>query len=93
MPKLTVVQNPNGNPCIVSATQYAMLLFVQEHPGAMYTEVSDHVGFDVPSVTTYASRLEKAGLIERTIVRIDRRNRVQLTIPEGVLLDFDVIRV
>lgn len=93
MRKLTVVQNANGNPCIVSTTQFRMIRFVQEHPGALYSEVADHVEFDRPSITTYASRLEKAGLMERTSVRIDGRMRVTLTVPEGVVTDFDVIKV
>lgn len=91
--RLTVVQTADGRPCIVSDAQHRMLRFVSAHPGAMYDEVAEHIGFDRPSVNTYASRLEKAGLLNRELRRIDRRNRVTLTVPDGACLDFDVARV
>lgn len=93
MNKRTVVQTADGRPCIVSMQQKNILTFVQQHPGAMYNEVADHIGFDIPSVNTYASRLEKADLLTREHIRIDGRIRVMLKINSGVQLEFDVVTV
>lgn len=92
-PRRTVVQTADGRPCIVTNAQFKLLDFVRKHPGAMYNEVANHVGFDRPTVNTYASLMEKVGLILRKHSRMDGRVRVMLEIHEGVCLDFDVARL
>lgn len=89
----TVVQTHDGRPCIVTQNHFMMLDYVRNHPGAMYEEVASHVGYDKASVNTYASLMEKAGLLMRTRVHIDGRMRVQLTLEPGVVLDFDIVRL
>lgn len=89
----TVVQTPDGRPCIVTGTVFQLLKFVQAHPGAMYEEIADHLDIKVPCVNVYASRLEKVGLIQRSKERIGRTVRAFVTIPEGACLDFDVAEV
>lgn len=93
MPKLTVVQNAEGKPCIVSSVMHAMLAFIQAHPEAMYEEIADHVGFNRPSTNTYCSRMEKANLIQRKTIKVDGRTRVVVSLCDGVCIDFDVIKV
>lgn len=91
--RLTVAQTADGRPAIISAAQHAMLTFIRQHPGALYIEVAEHIGFDVPSVTSYASRMERAQLLERKPMRVGNRNRTTLHIRQGVCLDFDVVRI
>lgn len=91
--RLTVVQTGPGKVCIVSDAQLRMLQFVERHPGAFYGEVAAHIGFDCPSVTAYASRMERAGLIKRRHRRIDGRIYSTLTLAKGVRLGLDVVRV
>lgn len=92
MPR-TVVQTPDGRPCIVTKTVHDILKFVQEHPGAMYEEIGEHLGVKVPSVNVYVSRLEKVGLVERTKERIGRSVRAFVTLCEGTCIDFNVVVV
>jgi len=89
--RLTVVQNSESTPCIVSMAQHAMLVFIEEHPGALYDEVAEHIGFDCPTTTAYASRLERIKLLQRTLIKLDGRRRTQLTLQDNVQLHFNVL--
>lgn len=82
----------DGRPRI-SQAMVDILKFVQAHPGAMYEEIADHLGVQVPSVNVHASRLEKVGLVERTKERIGRSVRAFVSLCEGACLDFDVVVV
>lgn len=94
IPKLTIVKNSEDQFCFVSMAQHKMLQYVKDHPGCFYDEVALHIGFDVPSTTTYASRMAKAKLIVRGKKLMDnKRYKTHLTLLESVQLDFKVIRL
>jgi DNA-binding MarR family transcriptional regulator len=91
--RLTVVQTAEGKPCIVSEAMHRMLKFISAHPGAGYTEIGQHIGFDRASVNSYASRMDKAKLIRREPTHVDGRARAMTFLRDGVNLDFEVVRV
>lgn len=89
----SVVMAPGDAPAIVSDAQLRMLQFVRKHPGAFYGEVAAHIGFDRPSVTAYASRMERVGLVKRKHVQDEGRTYAVLFLANGVRLDLNVRRV
>lgn len=91
--KLTVVRSSDGKFCLVSGVQHAMLTFVQEHREALYREISEGVGLDRPTVTTYAGRMEKAKLVRRSRLKINGIQYATLTLEPGVVLNLDVVRI
>jgi DNA-binding MarR family transcriptional regulator len=89
--KVVIVQNGASSLCVISTAQHQMLVFIRDHPGALYDEVAEHIGFNRPSTTTYASRLEKIGLIFREQEKIDGKWRTLLYLQENVQLHLKVL--
>lgn len=91
--KLTVVQTADGRPCIVSGLMHRILTFIADHPGALYDEIGAHVDLHRASVNALASKLDRANLVRRVHASIDGRQRTQTFVREGIVLDFDVVRL
>jgi len=91
--RLSVVVASDGAAVIVSGAQLSMLQFVREHPGALYEEIAEHIGFDRASVNTYASRLDRAKLVRRKSVKVEGRIRAAVHLARGVNLNVRVRKV
>lgn len=91
--RLSVVMAPGDTPVIVSESQLRMLQFARSFPGSFYSDIAEHIKFDVPSVTSYASRMERVGLIKRKHVEVDGRTRAVVFLAKDVRIDLTVRRV
>ena len=70
----------------LSVPQFRTLIFVHRHGGASLSEVADHIGVTLPSMSKLVDGLVGRGLVNREIDAGDRR-RVMLTLtPEGVAI-------
>lgn len=82
--RYTLALTKAGKFILLPASCQAMLEFIDAHPGAMYDEISEHLGIDVPTLTTYASRMANEHLLVRTPTKIDGRIRTTLTLAPGI---------
>jgi DNA-binding MarR family transcriptional regulator len=61
----------------LSVPQFRTLLFLRRHPGASLSEVAEHIGLTLPSISKMVDRLEARDLLARLAAANDRR-RVSL---------------
>jgi DNA-binding MarR family transcriptional regulator len=61
------------------ARQLLALRTVRRRPGLNLTSLAEHLGIGVPTASRLCDRLEAAGLLERTLQPVNRRE-VQLTL-------------
>jgi DNA-binding MarR family transcriptional regulator len=67
----------------LSVPQFRALGFVKRHPGASLSEVAQHVGTSLPSMSKLVGGLVSRGLVSRTPSETDRRRLVLVLTPEG----------
>lgn len=60
----------------VTPVQYSVLLVVGAQPGRDQSKVAEEVGVDRATMTSVVARLERAGVIRRTVGREDRRQKL-----------------
>ncbi len=71
----------------LSVPQFRTLGFINRHRGASISEVADHIGLTLPSMSTLVDGLVTRGYVMRRVHEVDRR-RMTLTLTErgdGVL--------
>lgn len=56
-----------------SMAHFRALAFVGSNPGAMVSDLADHLGMTLPSASRLADTLAEAGLLQRGIAKDDRR--------------------
>jgi DNA-binding MarR family transcriptional regulator len=67
----------------LSVPQFRTLAFLGNHPGASISDIAEHIGLTLPSVSKMIDRLEARHLVERCSTAGDRR-RVSLELtPQG----------
>lgn len=71
-----------SRPIDVSVPQFRILAFLKHHEGASLSDVADHIGLTLPSVSKAIDGLVKRGLVSRETSSDDRR-RVILTLTES----------
>ena len=57
----------------LSVPQFRTLLFLRRHPGASLSEVAEHIGLTLPSISKMIDRLEARDLLARLAAANDRR--------------------
>src|SRR5262249_11730993 len=57
----------------LTVPQFRTLMFVRRHPGASLSEVAEHIGLTLPSISKMIDRLEARGLLARPAAPNDRR--------------------
>lgn len=70
-----------GLPVELSLPQFKMLRFLKCHQGMSLSELADHIGLALPSMSKTVDGLVKRGLVSRVTATDDRR-RVVLTLTE-----------
>jgi DNA-binding MarR family transcriptional regulator len=65
----------------LSVPQFRTLLFINRHRGASISEVADHIGLTLPSMSTLVDGLVARNFVLRR-VREDDRRRMTLTLSE-----------
>lgn len=63
---------PGGTP--IRMSEYAILVTINENPGALQGEIGDVLHISHPHMTKMISRLDVAGYVTRTIPRKNRRS-------------------
>jgi DNA-binding MarR family transcriptional regulator len=58
----------------LSVPQFRALGFLRRHPGASLSDVADHVGLTLPSISNMINRLEARNLVTRRTRAGDRRH-------------------
>ena len=66
---------------LLSVPQFRTLLFISSNKGASLSEVADHIGLTLPSMSALVDGLVMRNFVNRTTHRNDRR-RVDLTLTE-----------
>lgn len=66
----------------LSVPQFRALLYVSRRPGASLSDVAEHLGLSLPSVSKLVDRLVTRGLVTRQSAADDRR-RVTLALTEA----------
>ena len=66
-------------PSNISVPQFRCMAFLSRHGGASLSDVAEHVGLTLPSVSNMVERLFERGLVNREILPEDRR-RVTLSL-------------
>ena len=66
---------------LLSVPQFRTLLFISSNKGASISEVADHIGLTLPSMSALVDGLVTRNFVNRTTHRDDRR-RVDLTLTE-----------
>jgi len=68
----------------LTVPQFRTLMFLRRHPGASLSEVADHIGLTLPTISKMIDRLESRDLLARLAAANDRRRiRLELT-PHGL---------
>lgn len=67
----------------LSVPQFRALLYVNRHAGASLSDVAEHLGLSLPSVSKLIDRLVARGLITRESASDDRRRMVLTLTPDG----------
>ncbi|WP_018901672.1 MarR family transcriptional regulator [Rhizobium sp. 2MFCol3.1] len=70
----------------LSPTQFSALATINSSPGIDQTTLGDAIALDRSSVTKCVERLQKRGLIRRTVNKSDRRARKLSSTQEGASL-------
>lgn len=70
----------------LSVPQFRALLYLQRHPGASLSAVSDHLGLTPPSTSKLVDGLVARGLLERRSSTTDRRRLMLAVTPSGASL-------
>ncbi|MEN6369744.1 MAG: MarR family transcriptional regulator [Thermotogota bacterium] len=72
----------------LSVPQFRVLVFVRRRPGASLSDVAQHVGMLLPSMSKLVTGLVARGLVSRTPSKTDRRRLVLvLTAKGGALVE------
>ncbi len=67
----------------LSVPQFRALLYLQRHPGASLSAVSDHLGLTPPSTSKLVDGLVARGLVARQLSPTDRRRIMLMVTPPG----------
>jgi DNA-binding MarR family transcriptional regulator len=67
----------------LSVPQFRALLYVNRHAGASLSDVAEHLGLTLPSVSKLIDKLVARGLITRESAADDRRRMVLTLTPDG----------
>lgn len=67
----------------LSVPQFRALLYLQRHPGASLSALSDHLGLTPPSVSKLVDGLVGRGLVARQTSPTDRRRIMLMVTPSG----------
>jgi DNA-binding MarR family transcriptional regulator len=70
----------------LTVPQFRTLAFVHRNEGTSLTEVADHMGLTLPSMSKMVDDLFKKGLIQREEQTTDRRRVKLATTPQGITL-------
>ena len=70
-------------PMDLSVPQFRVLAFLKHHEGASLSEVAEHIGLVLPSMSKAVDWLVKHGLVTREISPRDRRRVILALTPEG----------
>ncbi len=70
----------------LSVPQFRALLYLQRHPGASLTAVSDHLGLTPPSASKLVDGLVARGLVARQTSPTDRRRVMLVVTPSGAAM-------
>lgn len=70
----------------LSVPQFRTLLYLQRHPGASLSALSDHLGLTPPSVSKLVNGLVGRGLVARQTSLVDRRRVMLLVTPSGAAI-------
>ncbi len=70
----------------LSVPQFRALLYLQRHPGASLSAVSDHLGLTPPSTSKLVDGLVARGLVARQPSPTDRRRLMIVVTPEGAAI-------
>jgi len=75
----------------LTPVQYAMLRNLERHPGIDQVSLSAASGIDTSTGATVCARLEEKGLLTRTVIPTNRRQRALAITPAGEQLLADLI--
>ncbi len=78
-------------PSEISVAQFRVLAFLRNHGGASLSDVTEHIGLCLPSMSSAVDRMVKRGLVVRRECPEDRR-RVMLDISDSGRVLFDSAR-
>lgn len=67
----------------LSVPQFRALAFLRRHDGASMSDVADHVGVALPSMSKMMDGLVERGLVRRTVHARDRRRATLVLSPGG----------
>ncbi len=73
------VQLRSGSTETLSIPQFHALLYVRGHPGTGLSELADHLGATLPTMSELVNRLVGAGMLDRSQNPAERR-RIRLTL-------------
>jgi DNA-binding MarR family transcriptional regulator len=73
------VQMRHVRPSNLSVAQFRVLAYLSRHQAASLSEVADHIGLTLPSMSKAVDHLVRQGLVERSTAEDDRR-RVELSL-------------
>lgn len=65
-----------GCPVDLSIPQFRMLLFLKRHSGASISDLAEHIGLTLPSMSKTVDGLVKRGLVSRETSTTDRRRAI-----------------
>ncbi|MBI1259968.1 MAG: MarR family transcriptional regulator [Chloroflexi bacterium] len=68
----------------LSVPQFRTLLFLRRHPGASLSEVAEHIGLTLPTISKMIDRLEGRNLLARLAAAHDRRRTSLELTPHGI---------
>jgi DNA-binding MarR family transcriptional regulator len=77
------VEMRRGRSADLSVPQFRTLGFVQRHPDSSLSDLADHLGLTLPSVSKLVDGLVKQKLIRRLESTVDRRRLTLVLTPNG----------
>ena len=77
----------------LTSVQFAALDAIHHHPGIDQARVAEAIAFDRATIGGVIERLEKKGLVDRTVSPQDRRAKVLHLTPEGQAVYVQVVPV
>jgi len=71
-------------PADLSVPQFRTLGFLERRPGSSLSDVAEHIGLTLPSISRMVDGLVQRGFVSRLISPADRRRSVLSLTPDGV---------
>lgn len=76
---------------VITPVQYAILLTLNSHPGIDQISIAALTGVDTSTAATVCARLEEKGLLTRTVIPHNKRQRALHITADGIQLLTDLI--